>query len=79
MDRVILIQHQIKDLKYSFCSNRLIKLIRRKAIKGEWIYLYLPLERVFFDGLKGYQAKLISTNGLVLFGKIQNNMKGLIR
>jgi hypothetical protein len=53
---------------FTFCSKRLVTLIKSKMIKGEWLYNYFSIN--YYDYcVKGYKGVLISTTGLILFIK----------
>lgn len=56
-------------IMFSFCSRRLMKFIKEKSIQGKWDYIYFPLDNVHFTVIGGYDAKLISSTGLILFTK----------
>lgn len=58
------------ELVYIFVSKRLVKLIKKKVKSADWIFLYFSIKNnfCFYPGTP-YFAKLISTNGVILFVK----------
>ncbi len=55
-----------------FASKRLAELILKKSLNGEWFYTYFEIKAIIFDiegGGSDYIARLISSNGVLLFTK----------